>query len=70
MGAVLQAALEQVPVLRQTAQLLDALEAGCGAQGQDDNRARLIMEQAYAPFLQRLYVEPSAGLQFIPSLSC
>jgi hypothetical protein len=41
-----QVALEQVPVLRPTAQLLDALEAGYGAPGQDDSSARLIMEQA------------------------
>jgi hypothetical protein len=44
----LQVALEQVPVLRPTAQLLDALEAGYGAPGQDDSSARLIMEQASA----------------------
>lgn len=44
----LQVALEQVPVLRPMAQLLDALEAGYGAPGQDDSSARLIMEQVSA----------------------
>jgi hypothetical protein len=44
----LQVALEQVPVLRPVSQLLDALEAGYGATGQDDSSARLIMEQVSA----------------------
>ena len=47
-GVALQVALEQVPVLRPMAQLLDAMDAGYGAPGQDNSSARLIMEQVGA----------------------